>query len=468
LALFGLTWFSRRSGGSLTGFYLGDKKFPGWAIAFSTNATGESGWLLLGLTGMGYFVGLSALWIIVGEILGIWLSWVLLARRLKRGADQCQAITLPDYLAGRFDDRRGVLRVAAVLIILSMVTIYTSAQMVATGKSFATFLDLDYGTGAILGGAIALAYTTIGGFSAVVYTDVLQGVLMLVGLIVLPVAGIAAAGGWDAVLTTLQAADPALVATFGEHESWSIAGIVAVVSFVAIGLPFLGVPQLLVRYMALRDEGQVRQATLISVACLLVYTLGAVLAGIAGRALFPQLADHETIMPTMSRELFHPLITGLFVTVVLAAIMSTVDSLLLLASSAVVRDTAQKVFGLKGSDANLSLYGKLVTVLIGVTAVIVALDQDRTIFSFVLFAWSGLGAAFGPVVLCSLYWKRMTHAGALAGMTGGFASTVIWSVWFKQDNYKLFEAVPGFIAAFVLIYVVSLATRPPATSLTQR
>lgn len=461
VALFGLAWSSRRSGSSLAGFYLGDKGFPGWAIAFSTNATGESGWLLLGLTGMGYLVGLSALWIIVGEVLGIGLSWMLLARRLKRGADRWSAITLPDYLAGRFADKSGLLRIVAVLIILSMVVTYTSAQVVATGKAFHAFLDLDYATGAILGGAIALAYTTVGGFAAVVYTDVLQGVLMLIGLAVLPVAGIAAAGGWEAMIATLRADDPSLVAIFGAG-GLSTAGIVAIVSSVAIGLPFLGVPQLLVRYMALRDEGEVRQAAGISVACLAVYTVGAVLAGVAGRALFPGLSDNETIMPTMSRELFSPLVTGLFVTVVLAAIMSTVDSLVILASSAVVRDIAQKVFGLSGSERQLSLYGKLVTLAIGVIAVVVALDTDRAIFSFVLFAWSGLGAAFGPLVICSLYWPRMTRAGALAGMIGGFATTVAWVLWGKESFHGLYEAVPGFAAAFVLIVVVSLVTRPPA------
>ena len=461
VALFGLAWMSRRSGSSLEGFYLGDKGFPGWAIAFSTNATGESGWLLLGLTGMGYLVGLSALWIIVGEVLGIWLAWRFLARRLKRGADRWDAITVPDYLAGRFADKSGLLRMAAVLIILSMVVIYTSAQVVATGKAFHTFLDLDYATGALLGGAIALAYTTVGGFAAVVYTDVLQGVLMLVGLAALPIVGISMAGGWDAMLATLRADDPSLVAIFGEG-GLSTAGIVAVISSVAIGLPFLGVPQLLVRFMALSDEGEVRKAASLSVACLAVYTVGAVLTGVAGRALFPGLVDHETIMPTMSRELFPPLVTGLFVTVVLAAIMSTVDSLVLLASSAVVRDTAQKVFGLKGSERQLSLYGKLVTLAIGVGAMVIALDSDRAIFSFVLFAWSGLGAAFGPLVLCSLYWKRMTRAGALAGMVGGFAATIAWTVWGKEGFHGLYEAVPGYAAAFALIFVVSLMTRPPA------
>ncbi|MFT7462547.1 MAG: sodium/proline symporter [Pseudohongiellaceae bacterium] len=459
-ALFGLAWMSRRSGSSLEGFFLGNKGFPGWAIAFSTNATGESGWLLLGLTGMGYFIGLSALWIIVGEVLGIALAWMLLARRLKRGADHFEAITVPDYLAGRFADKSGMLRIAAVVIILSMVVIYTSAQVVATGKAFHTFLDLDYATGAIMGGAIALAYTTVGGFAAVVYTDVLQGVLMLIGLAVLPIVGISVAGGWDPMLATLRADDPHLVSLFGAG-GLTTAGIVAIISSVAIGMPFLGVPQLLVRFMALKSEGEVRQAASISVACLAVYTVGAVLTGVAGRALFPGLADHETIMPTMSRELFSPVVTGLFVTVVLAAIMSTVDSLVILASSAVVRDIAQKVFGLTGSQRQLGLYSKLVTLAIGAIAVIVALDSDRAIFSFVLFAWSGLGAAFGPVVLCSLYWKRMTRAGALAGMVGGFATTIAWVLWGKEQNYGLYEAVPGYVAAFILIWVVSQMTEPP-------
>jgi Na+/proline symporter len=204
-ALVGLAVLTRRGSGSLSGFFLGDRRLPGWALAFSTNATGESGWLLLGLTGMGYLVGVHALWIVVGEVIGIGLSWALIARRLRRGAGEHDALTVPDFLAARFGDRAHVLRWTAVLIILAMVVTYTSAQVVATGKAFQTFLDWDYRVGAVLGAVVALAYTTVGGFRAVVWTDVLQGVLMLGGLIALPIVGFAEAGGWDAAMDSLRA-----------------------------------------------------------------------------------------------------------------------------------------------------------------------------------------------------------------------------------------------------------------------
>lgn len=462
-ALFWLAYWSRRSGGDLKGFFLGGKQMPGWAVAFSTNATGESGWLLLGLTGMGYLTGFHALWIVVGEIIGITLSWMLVARRLKPAADKYDAITVPDFLASRFADTSGLLRITAVTIILLMVVTYTSAQIDATGKAFSVFADLDYRSGAVLGAAIALAYTAVGGFKAVVYTDVLQGLLMLSGLIVLPIAGIWAVGGWDALLAGAAAQDAALIDPLA-GAGWSTAGLVSVVTVMAIGLPFLGVPQLLVRYMSIRDEAEIPRAAAISVSCLVVYLSGAILTGIAGRVLFPGLADPETIMPLMSRELFPPLITGVFLAVVLAAIMSTVDSLVLLASSAVVRDMAQKVFGLHASQRQLSIWGKAVTVLIGLAATALALTGSRTIFWFVLFAWSGLGAAFGPVVICALVWKGTTRAGALAGMLGGFGTTVIWVVYLRAQFYDLYEAVPGFIVGFALTIVVSLLTRPAAAA----
>jgi sodium/proline symporter len=456
-ALVGLALATRRGSGSLSGFFLGGRKLPGWALAFSTNATGESGWLLLGLTGMGYLVGVHALWIVVGEIIGIGLSWGLVARRLRHGAGESDALTAPDYLAARFGDRSGLLRWVAVLIILAMVVTYTSAQVVATGKAFQTFVDWDYRSGAILGAVVALAYTTVGGFRAVVWTDVLQGVLMLGGLIALPIAGFAAAGGWDAVMESLRAQDPVLLDPL-KGLGWTTAGIVAVATGMAVGLPFLGVPQLLVRYMAIRDERDVPQAAAISIGCLFVFLTGAVLTGMAGRALFPDLADHESVMPLMSRELFPPLVTGVLLTVVLAAIMSTVDSLVLLASSAVVRDIAQQALGVHADDHRLSTWSKIVTVLIGVIATAIALVEVRGIYWFVLFAWSGLGAAFGPVILCALFWKGMTRAGALAGMLAGFLTVVVWVVWVKEHAYGLYEAVPGFAAGFVAIVVVSLMT----------
>jgi len=449
--------WSRHETGTLSGFYLAGKKLPYWVVAFSTNATGESGWLLLGLTGMGYAIGAQAYWVVVGEILGISLSWVFVSRRLKRLSDDVDAITVPDVLTARFDDSWHLIRVIAVVIILTMVTAYMTAQMVASGKALSSFLGMDYATGVAVGGVIIIGYTFVGGYKAVSYTDVLQGVLMLVGLILVPAAAIYAAGGWDSVTSNLVAQDPKLVSMFSLADG-GIKGWVAVVSFVAIGLPFLGVPQLLVRYMSARDDVELKKARVVSISVALIFGIGAVTAGIAGRALFPGLEDPETIFPTISSQLFPPLVSGVLLVIVLAAIMSTADSLLLLASSAIVRDTLQKILGSKKSDHVLAGYGKIVTVLVGIIAIAVAIPEAKFIFWFVLFAWSGLGAAFGPVIICLLYYKKTTRQGVIAGMLGGFLTSVIWVLAFREISYELYEAVPGFIVGMLATLVVSKMT----------
>ena len=449
-----LAVWSRRETHSLAGYYLAGKKLPYWVVAFSTNATGESGWLLLGLSGMGYAVGAQAYWVVVGEILGIGAAWWVVSRRLKKLSDDADAITVPDVLVAKFEDHWHLIRGVAVLIILVMVTTYVTAQMVASGKAFQGYLGLDYKTGVVVGAVFIIAYTFVGGYKAVSYTDVVQGVLMLLGLVAVPIAAIAAAGGWGGVTATLNAEDPGLTNMFATPEGGRPLWI-AIASFVAIGLPFMGVPQLLVRFMSARDDGEIRKARIVSMVVLFVFTAGAVTAGIAGRALFPGLDDPDIIFPTLSTELFHPLIAGLLLVVVLSAIMSTVDSLLLLSSSAVVRDAYQKILGSNKDENTLAAYGKIVTVIIGVAAVIGGIQQPRAIFDFVLASWSGLGAAFGPVVIGILYYRRITWAGVLAGMIGGFGVNVIWLVWFKADYHNFYEAIPGFAAGFIFTWLIS-------------
>ena len=454
--------WSRKETHTLKGFYLAGKKLPYWVVAFSANATGESGWLLLGLTGMGYAVGAQAYWVIVGEMIGIAASWGFISRRLKRLSDETDSITLPDVLAAKFDDRWHLIRSVAVAIIAVMVTTYVSAQMVATGKAFSGFVGLDYRAGVIIGAVIIIGYTFVGGYKAVSYTDVVQGVLMLAGLIVVPLVAIKAAGGWDRMLATLEAYDPAFTDMFAVLDG-TTGGLVAALSFAAIGLPFLGVPQMLIRYMSARDEEELRKARIVSIVVLFIFLFGAVTAGIAGRALFPGLEDAEQVFPTLASELFPPLLTGVLLVIVLSAIMSTVDSLLLLASSSIVRDTMQKILGSRKSDATLAGYGKVVTVIIGVIAVVVAvyMAENKLIFWFVLFSWSGLGAAFGPVVLALLYDQRTTGAGVVAGMLGGFLTSVVWVQFFKAGAYGLYEAIPGFIVAALATVIVSrLSGRP--------
>ena len=452
--LVALALWSRRETKSLSGFFLAGKKLPYWVVAFSTNATGESGWLLLGLTGMGYAVGAQAYWVVVGEVIGIALSWMLISVRLKRLSDASDAITLPDVISARFNDDKHILRSIAVVIILTMVCAYVTAQMVASGKALSSFIGMDYTTAVVVGAVIIIAYTFVGGYKAVAYTDVVQGVLMLAGLIIVPTVAISAAGGWQSVTDNLAAQDPGLLGMWDITGS-GIPGWIALVSFLAIGLPFLGVPQLMVRFMSAKDENELRKARVLSVIVILLFDVGAVTAGMAGRALFPGLEDAETIFPVLSTELFPPVITGVMMVIVLSAIMSTVDSLLLLASSAVVRDTMQKIIGSAKSDKALASYGKVVTILIGVIGIAFAIEGVKFIFWFVLFAWSGLGAAFGPVIICMLYYKKTTLAGVAAGMLGGFLTSVIWVLAFKADTYELYEMIPGFIVGITLTLLVS-------------
>jgi sodium/proline symporter len=455
--LAGLALWSRRETHTMSGYFIASKRLPPWVVAFSTNATGESGWLLLGLTGMGYAVGAHAFWVVVGEVSGVSLAWLLVSRRLKRLGDASDAITVPDVLAARFNDRAHLLRGLSALIILLMVGAYVAAQMVASGKALSQFIGLSYPAAVMLGAVVIIAYTLVGGYKAVAWTDLVQGVLMWLGLIAVPVVAIAFAGGWGAVVDSLARQDPALLDIWGPQQS-GIVTAVAVVSFVAIGLGFLGVPQLLVRFMSARSEKSLVPAMWISIFVILCFDIGAVLTGMAGRALFPGLEDQEVILPLLAMELFPPLLAGVLMVVVLAAIMSTVDSLLILASSAVVRDFLQQIRGSTRSERVLAGYGKLLTLVIGVVGVLFALNQTPLIFWFVLFAWNGLSATFGPVVLCMLWYPPTNLKGAIAGMLGGFLTTMAWVLWFKEQTHGLLEVVPGFIVGLVLTIGVSRAT----------
>ncbi len=459
--LLGIGIWSAGASRDVKGYFVAGKKLPAWVIAFSSNATGESGWLLLGLTGMGYLMGFHALWITLGEVLGVAVAWIWVARPFKEYTDRYDAITVPDYLESRLHDRRHILRIIGVVIILSMVTAYTAAQLTASGKAFSSFLGTSYTTGVVIGAVIVLLYTSIGGFKAVAYSDLVQGILMFGCLFTLPIVGLIAVGGWSGMTAALAAADPALLTPMGSFGLTPV-GIASAAGFVGIGLAFLGSPQLLTRFMSARGQGEIVKGSPIAVVCIIVFDLGAVLSGIAGRIIFPGLADRETVLPEMSSALFPDFFTGIFLVVVLAAIMSTADSLLILASSALTRDVVQKIFHPHISERGLSILGKLTTLGIGAGALFFALAEVRMIFWFVLFAWSGLACAFTPIVLCTLFWKRTTLPGAIAGMVGGFATAVIWILGIKESFYDLYEMIPGFLVSFVLCIGVSLFTRPPA------
>jgi sodium/proline symporter len=436
-------WGGKESG-DVEGYYVAHKRLPAWVIAFSTNTTGESAWLILGLTGMGYLIGAHAFWVILGEVLGVTMAWVLVARPFKEYTDRFNSITVPDYLENRFHDHTHTLRILSAIIIFSMAAFYIAAQVTASGKAFESFVGTSYEMGAIIGTVIILYYTTVGGFKAVAYSDLLQGVLMVGCLFVLPIVGIVAAGGWTEMMSGLNAIDPMLLRPMGE-QGISGMGIASALGFIAIGFAFLGSPQLLIRFISAKSTDSITNGSIISVICAIVFDIGAIFSGMAGRVLFPLLEDPETIYPLMSAELFPAAFTGIFLVVVLAAIMSTADSLLILASSAVVRDVIQKVFRPAWSENTYSHWGKGVTVALGIIALALALPEVRVIFWFVLFAWSGL-ACFTPVVLCSLFWKGTTLAGAIAGLVAGFGTTVLWVLVFKD---VLWDFLPPMSSAFL-------------------
>ena len=451
--------FSRTESDSVEGYYAAGKKLRYWIVSFSTNATGESSWLLLGLTGMGYAVGVHAFWVVLGEVLGVAVSWIYMSRRFKVYTDKYNSITVPDFLEDRFDDKKHIIRIISSIILITMVISYIAAQLTATGKAFKSFLHVDFLTGTIIGLIIILFYTVIGGLKAVARADFFHGLLMLLGLLALPIVSIIACGGFENVFSTLNLTDPNLLKVFG-HYGFNLFGIISAVGFLGIGLAFLGSPQLFVRFIAAKDQTDLIYGKYIAILFILIIDIGAVLTGMAGRVLFPSLTDQELIMPVISSELFPSFITGIFIAIVLAAIISTVDSLLILLSSSVIRDVYQKIINPNASQKRLVFYGKVMIILVGITAFLFSLSESRLVFWFVLFAWSGIGCAFCPVVILSLFWRRTTKAGAIAGMCSGFLVTMIWAVFLKSST-NLYEMVPGFIGSIVTIVLVSLFTKPP-------
>ena len=415
-------------------YFAANKQLGFWATAFSARATGESAWLLLGLTGMGAAVGLHAMWAVFGEALGVWLAWAWLAKPFKRLTDRYDAITIPDYLEARFRDGTQRLRLLAAAVLVVFITIYVSAQIDATGTAFESFLGWRYEVGAVVGFLVVLVYVTTGGFLAVAWSDVVQGALMVTGLVVLPLVGVVVAGGPGVVVDKLGAIDPGLL-SLGK-SGWSLEVVLSAIGLSMIGAGFLGSPQIFVRFLAIRGESELRPGVRVAVVWTLLADGGAVLTGMIGRALLTGAGDDLTavlgkggqdVLPAMVAALFPALIVGLYIAIVLSAIMSTVDSLLVLAASALARDVWQQVRHPELPDAALTGLSRKVTVALATVALAVSLGvaammPGRTVFWFVIFGWSGIAATFCPTMILSLVWKGFTARGAMAAMLVGFAT----------------------------------------------
>jgi sodium/proline symporter len=467
---------SRRTHGLLD-YYAGGRRMGALSVAFSARSTGESAWLLLGLTGFGATFGVQGFWIVLGEALGVFLSWAFMARRFKDLTARYDSITVPDYLDARFRDRGHGLRLLAAGALLIFVPIYVSAQIHATGEAFSAFLGWNYYAGALFGFAVVLLYVTRGGFVSVVWSDVFQAIMMLVGLVALPVVGFAVAGGLGPVIDSLRSNYPSFLSMTAGQE-WSLLTLAGIAGLVGIGLGFLGSPQVYVRLIALRSANEIPMARTIAIAWTLLTDSGAVLIGIVGRTLIDGSlgTDGQEVLPLLVGNLLPPFVAGLYIAVVLAAIMSTVDSLLVVASSAAVRDCYQKILRPDVSEDALFALGQWLTVFLAFVALAIAmiialLTGRQGVFWYVIFGWSGIAATFCPTIILSLFWSRMTALGAKLAMLSGFLSVPFFQFVAPRLPVVgpyfdvLEEMVPSFVVSgFVGVVASLLDTRAQETT----
>jgi SSS family solute:Na+ symporter len=436
-------------------FFLGGRAMGCVTVALSAVSSGRSSWLVLGLSGMAWKMGLGAVWAIVGYITVEALQFVTIGKRLRRETQRQGSITLLDYFEARFDDRRHLLRLVGASIIGVFITAYVAAQFNAGAKTLTTALEIPLWLSLLASGALILVYMVLGGFVAVAYNDVIRALIMLMGLLVLPAVAFVELGGWGDLASILGRVSP-------DHLSFTAIGLGAMIGFAGIGLGSPGQPHIVVRYMSIDHERKLGAAAIIGTFWNVVLGLGAICIGLVGRALVPDLAglpnqDPEMIYLVLSSAHFGPVLYGLLVGGVFAAILSTADSQLLVVASTVVRDLwGQVVKSGQQLDPGQELFlSRVVVVISGLLAMVLAYVAKDLVFWLVLFAWGGLGASLGPALILSLYWRRTSRLGVLAGMLTGTAVTMIWKLWLKEPT-GLYELIPAFFGALVVIVLVSL------------
>lgn len=472
----------RESTSDVSEYMLGGRKLHPAVGALSAGASDMSGWMLMGLPGAVFISGLGAAWIAIGLVIGAYLNYRFVAPRLRMYTEMADdSITIPDFFENRFNDSSHALRVISALVIVVFFTLYTSAGIVAGGKLFEASFGLNYYTGLFVTAGVVLAYTVIGGFLAVSLTDFVQGCIMFAALILVPIAALFAIGGFGGLQESVAAAAPGVQTdgTLGpdrrSYFSWMEgATLLGTISLLSWGLGYFGQPHIIVRFMAIRSLKDVATARLIGMSWMLVTVIGAVLVGVVGVAYVQQndlqdtLADPETIFILLSQLLFHPLVAGFLLAAILAAIMSTISSQLLVSSSSLTEDLYKTFLRKDASQSELVLIGRIATVGVCLVAIALAFDRSSNILSLVSNAWAGFGAAFGPVTLLSLFWSKLTRDGALAGMIAGAVTVLFWlyapiSIGGQSLSSVLYEIVPGFMAglsAAVLVSVFGRSVKP--------
>lgn len=450
-------WYAYKRTTNLNDYMLGGRDLGPAVTALSAGAADMSGWLLMGLPGAIYTAGLVEAWIAIGLTVGAWLNWYFVAPRLRVYTQVSKnSITIPSFLDNRLRDKTKLIRIVSGVVILVFFTFYVSSGMVSGGKFFESSFGFDYHTGLLVVALVTVGYTLFGGFLAVSYTDFLQGLIMFLALILVPIIGVFITGGFGETIDSIQSVKPEHFSLFA-----STATAAGIISSVAWGLGYFGQPHIIVRFMAIKSVKETKQARRIGIGWMILSLFGAIGTALVGLAYFQQnggnIKDPETIFIVMGQILFHPFIAGIMLAAILAAIMSTISSQLIVTSSALVEDMYKALFKKDATDKHYVFAGRLAVLVVSIVAAILGWNPNSSILDLVGFAWAGFGAAFGPTILLALYWRKLTNVGALTGMVVG---AVVAFVWGQNEvlSSRLYEIVPGFAINLILAVIISLIT----------
>jgi sodium/proline symporter len=444
-------------------FFLAGRKLNPWVVAFSERASGESAWLLLGLPGAAYALGFLELWTALGCVIGIIFYWFVIAKELRVQSEDVNAITLPTFLAAKYLRGQSAIRILSTLIIIFFFIFYLSAQINGAGKILNVTFGISNVSGMLIGAAVIIFYTMMGGFFAVAWTDLVQGVIMVGTLVILPIAGFIELAERGVTLSgemgSMTTADGLSLFSFtGGKTGWAAAALI--ISGLSWAFGYMGQPHLLTRFMSLRSAEKMKISRRIAIAWAIPAFTGAMLIGIVGVALYGQgyFEDIEQIMPHMATTLLPAWLAGILISGSIAAMMSTADSQLLVISSSVIEDFYHQTLGREVTDRMMLRASRIITIVIGLVGLGIAISSDKLIFAMVSYAWAGLGSSFGPLLLLMLKWKRVTWQGAVAGLVTGSLSTVIWSEITLLDEVISVRFV-SFVLAFLAVWLVSIATK---------
>ncbi|WP_445290872.1 sodium/proline symporter PutP [Bacillus cereus] len=452
-------YWSYKKTSDLSDYMLGGRGLGPAVTALSAGASDMSGWMLMGLPGAMYATGLSSVWIAIGLLIGAYANYLIIAPRLRTYTEVANdSITIPDFLENRFKDRTKILRFVSAIVILVFFTFYASAGLVSGGRLFENSFNLDYKIGLFVTVGVVVAYTLFGGFLAVSWTDFVQGCIMFIALVLVPIVAFTDVGGVTETFNTIKQVDASHLDMF---KGTTILGII---SFLAWGLGYFGQPHIIVRFMAITSIKDLKTSRRIGIGWMTISIIGAMLTGLIGIAYYAKnnatLQDPEMVFVTFSNILFHPYITGFLLSAILASIMSSISSQLLVISSAVTEDFYKTLFRRNASDKELVFIGRLSVLVVAMIAVVLAYHPSDTILTLVGYAWTGFGSAFGPAILLSLYWKRTNKWGVLAGMIVGAVVVIAW-VQIPSLKAIMYEMVPGFFCSLLTVIVVSLLTKEP-------